>query len=79
MIKFEGCYYGYSDFLLVKVGSGCVIFGLSSFLGVLNDFSKYILVVCYNDLNFIEECFKKGNVGCVIIEFIVGNMGLVLV
>ncbi|WRD23260.1 glutamate-1-semialdehyde 2,1-aminomutase [Helicobacter pylori] len=77
LIKFEGCYHGHSDSLLVKAGSGCATFGSPSSLGVPNDFSKHTLVVRYNDLNSAEECFKKGDVGCVIIEPIAGNMGLV--
>lgn len=77
LIKFEGCYHGHSDSLLVKAGSGCTTFGSPSSLGVPNDFSKHTLVVRYNDLNSTEECFKKGDVGCVIIEPIAGNMGLV--
>ncbi|WRA91903.1 glutamate-1-semialdehyde 2,1-aminomutase [Helicobacter pylori] len=77
LIKFEGCYHGHSDSLLVKAGSGCTTFGSPSSLGVPNDFSKHTLVARYNDLNSAEECFKKGDVGCVIIEPIAGNMGLV--
>ncbi|GAA7314710.1 glutamate-1-semialdehyde 2,1-aminomutase [Helicobacter pylori] len=77
LIKFEGCYHGHSDSLLVKAGSGCATFGSPSSLGVPNDFSKHTLVTRYNDLNSTEECFKKGDVGCVIIEPIAGNMGLV--
>ncbi len=77
LIKFEGCYHGHSDSLLVKAGSGCATFGSPSSLGVPNDFSKHTFVARYNDLNSTEECFKKGDVGCVIIEPIAGNMGLV--
>ncbi|WP_033744738.1 glutamate-1-semialdehyde 2,1-aminomutase [Helicobacter pylori] len=77
LIKFEGCYHGHSDSLLVKAGSGCATFGSPSSLGVPSDFSKHTLVARYNDLNSVEECFKKGDVGCVIIEPIAGNMGLV--
>ncbi|MGN8457722.1 glutamate-1-semialdehyde 2,1-aminomutase [Helicobacter pylori] len=77
LIKFDGCYHGHSDSLLVKAGSGCATFGSPSSLGVPNDFSQHTLVARYNDLNSAEECFKKGNVGCVIIEPIAGNMGLV--
>ncbi|WP_187936478.1 glutamate-1-semialdehyde 2,1-aminomutase [Helicobacter pylori] len=77
LIKFEGCYHGHSDSLLVKAGSGCATFGSPSSLGVPNDFSKHTLVARYNDLSSTEECFKKGDVGCVIIEPIAGNMGLV--
>ncbi|MCQ2645630.1 glutamate-1-semialdehyde 2,1-aminomutase [Helicobacter pylori] len=77
LIKFEGCYHGHSDSLLVKAGSGCATFGSPSSLGVPSDFSQHTLVARYNDLNSAEECFKKGDVGCVIIEPIAGNMGLV--
>ncbi|CRF47225.1 Glutamate-1-semialdehyde aminotransferase [Helicobacter heilmannii] len=77
ILKFEGCYHGHSDSLLVSAGSGCATFGNPSSLGVPSDFSKHTLVARYNDLDSVKACFEAGNVGCVIIEPIAGNMGLV--
>ncbi len=77
ILKFDGCYHGHSDSLLVNAGSGCVTFGNPSSLGVPEDLAKHTYVARYNDLDSVYECFKKGNIGCVIIEPIAGNMGLV--
>lgn len=77
IIKFDGCYHGHSDSLLVSAGSGCATFGNPSSPGVPNDFSKHTLVARYNDIESLKSCFKEGNVGCVIIEPIAGNMGLI--
>lgn len=78
IIKFDGCYHGHSDSLLVSAGSGCATFGSPSSPGVPSDFSKHTLVARYNDLDSVESCFKTSNdVACVIIEPIAGNMGLV--
>lgn len=82
IIKFEGCYHGHSDSLLVNAGSGLATFGNPSSLGVPQDFVKHTLVAHYNDITSVELCIKEseksGNgVACVIIEPIAGNMGLV--
>lgn len=82
IIKFEGCYHGHSDSLLVNAGSGLATFGNPSSLGVPQDFVKHTLVAQYNDITSVELCIKEseksGNgVACVIIEPIAGNMGLV--
>ncbi|MDE6886710.1 MAG: glutamate-1-semialdehyde 2,1-aminomutase [Helicobacteraceae bacterium] len=78
IIKFDGCYHGHSDSLLVSAGSGCATFGNPSSPGVPNDFSKHTLVARYNDLASLQACFESSNnVACVIIEPIAGNMGLV--
>lgn len=77
ILKFEGCYHGHSDSLLVGAGSGCATFGVPSSLGVPQDFSRHTLVARYNDTESLKTCFKQGNIGCVIIEPIAGNMGLV--
>jgi len=78
IIKFEGCYHGHSDSLLVEAGSGAATFGCPSSPGVPEDFSKHTLVAQYNDISSLRECFAKSKgVACVIIEPIAGNMGLV--
>ncbi|PAF54408.1 glutamate-1-semialdehyde-2,1-aminomutase [Helicobacter sp. 13S00482-2] len=78
IIKFEGNYHGHSDSLLVSAGSGCATFGSPSSWGVPQDFSKHTLVARYNDIESVKSCFETSkNVGCVIIEPIAGNMGLV--
>lgn len=78
IIKFEGCYHGHSDSLLVKSGSGLATFGETSSKGVIQDIARHTLVAKYNDLDSVKECIKlSGNVGCIIIEPIAGNMGLV--
>lgn len=77
IIKFDGCYHGHSDSLLVSAGSGCATFGSPSSPGVPSDFSKHTLVARYNDIQSLKSCFQQGNVGCVIIEPIAGNMGLI--
>ncbi|MCE3037916.1 glutamate-1-semialdehyde 2,1-aminomutase [Helicobacter anatolicus] len=77
ILKFDGCYHGHSDSLLVNAGSGCATFGAPSSPGVPEDLSKHTFVARYNDIESVQECFKKGNIGCVIIEPIAGNMGLV--
>ncbi|KAA6227032.1 MULTISPECIES: glutamate-1-semialdehyde 2,1-aminomutase [unclassified Campylobacter] len=78
ILKFEGCYHGHSDSLLVSAGSGAATFNTPSSLGVLEDFAKHTLVATYNDINSVKECFDKHkDIACVIIEPIAGNMGLV--
>jgi glutamate-1-semialdehyde 2,1-aminomutase len=77
IIKFEGCYHGHSDSLLVSAGSGLATFGTPSSPGVPEDFTKHTLLARYNDIDSVEQCFKKGDIACVIIEPIAGNMGLV--
>lgn len=82
IIKFEGCYHGHSDSLLVSAGSGLATFGNPSSPGVPQDFTKHTLVAQYNDLSSVESCIalsqKQGSgVACIIIEPIAGNMGFV--
>ncbi len=76
IIKFEGCYHGHSDSLLVSAGSGAATFGTPSSPGVPADFTKHTLLAKYNDIESVKKCFENGNVGCVIIEPIAGNMSL---
>lgn len=78
IIKFEGCYHGHSDSLLVSAGSGATTFGYPSSDGVPSNLTKNTLLARYNDLKSVKKCFKESkNVACVIIEPIAGNMGLV--
>ncbi len=78
IVKFEGCYHGHSDSLLVQAGSGLATFGNPSSPGVPADFTKHTLLAKYNDLKSVEKCFKDSdNIACIIIEPIAGNMGLV--
>ncbi|STP14169.1 glutamate-1-semialdehyde 2,1-aminomutase [Helicobacter mustelae] len=77
ILKFDGCYHGHSDSLLVNAGSGCATFGSPSSPGVPKDLSKHTFVARYNDIDSVRQCFQKGEIGCVIIEPIAGNMGLV--
>lgn len=79
IIKFEGCYHGHSDSLLVKAGSGLLTFGNPSSAGVPADFTKHTLVLEYNNVARLEETFAQigGEIACVIWEPFAGNMNLV--
>ncbi|MDA1338872.1 MAG: glutamate-1-semialdehyde 2,1-aminomutase [Proteobacteria bacterium] len=80
IIKFEGCYHGHADALLVKAGSGALTFGKPSSAGVPEDVAKHTLTLPYNDNEALENLFKNiGNeIACVIIEPVVGNMNLIV-
>jgi len=80
IVKFEGCYHGHADALLVKAGSGALTFGQPSSAGVPEDFAKHTLTLPYNDTDALIELFKKmgSNIACVIIEPVVGNMNLII-
>jgi len=79
ILKFTGCYHGHSDALLVQAGSGLATFGTPSSPGVPEDLTKHTLLATYNDIASVKQCFAdaKGDIACVIIEPIAGNMGLV--
>ncbi len=78
IIKFEGCYHGHSDSLLVEAGSGAATFGTPSSPGVPADLTKHTLLAKYNDIESVKRCFESSSgVAAVIIEPIAGNMGLV--
>ena len=78
IIKFEGCYHGHADSLLVKAGSGLLTFGNPTSAGVPEDFAKHTLVLDYNNPQQLEEVFKKlgDQIACVIVEPVAGNMNL---
>jgi glutamate-1-semialdehyde 2,1-aminomutase len=80
IIKFEGCYHGHSDSLLVKAGSGLVTFGESSSAGVPQNVAKDTLVLPLNDIDALKECVAahKDEIACAIIEPIPANNGLLL-
>jgi glutamate-1-semialdehyde 2,1-aminomutase len=79
LIKFEGCYHGHADALLVKAGSGLATFGHPTSAGVPPEVVQHTLVLTYNDLDELEAAFKQhGNeLACVMIEPIAGNMNFV--
>ena len=79
IVKFEGCYHGHSDGLLVKAGSGLATFGTPDSAGVPADFARNTLVVPFNDADALRQILEKQGteIACVIIEPIAGNMGCV--
>jgi len=79
IIKFDGCYHGHSDSLLVKAGSGLLTFGNPSSAGVPPEFVAHTLVLDYNDADAVRAAFAQhgGEIACVIVEPVAGNMNLV--
>src|SRR5271157_504239 len=79
IIKFEGCYHGHTDALLVKAGSGVATFGIPGSAGVPEEFVQFTLALPYNHIEQVDAAFKrlKGEIACVIVEPVVGNMGCV--
>jgi len=79
VIKFEGCYHGHSDALLVKAGSGVATLGIPGSAGVPEEFVQFTLALPYNHIDQVDQAFKKrkGEIACVIVEPVVGNMGCV--
>ncbi|UGQ45635.1 glutamate-1-semialdehyde 2,1-aminomutase [Massilia endophytica] len=79
IVKFEGCYHGHADSLLVKAGSGLLTFGNPTSAGVPEDFVKHTLVLDYNNVAQIEEAFASygKEIACVIVEPVAGNMNLI--
>ena len=80
ILKFEGCYHGHADSLLVKAGSGALTFGQPSSAGVPADTAKHTHTLEYNNVQALEECFENMGqaLACVIIEPVVGNMNLIV-
>jgi glutamate-1-semialdehyde 2,1-aminomutase len=80
IIKFEGCYHGHGDSLLVKAGSGAATLGIPDSLGVPRDLAKHTLTAPYNDLESVKALINQypGEIACIIVEPIAGNMGVVL-
>src|SRR5215831_2531175 len=79
IVKFEGCYHGHADALLVKAGSGVATLGIPGSAGVPEEVTQFTLALPYNDVDALEQAFKKfrHQIACVIVEPVVGNMGCV--
>src|SRR4030066_1150947 len=80
ILKFEGCYHGHGDSLLVKAGSGATPFGIPDSLGVPEDLAKHTLTAPYNDLEKVKHLVNQypEQIACIIVEPIAGNMGVIL-
>ncbi len=79
ILKFEGCYHGHADGLLVKAGSGVATFGIPGSAGVPEEIAHFTLALPYNDLASVETAFAlhKNEIACIILEPVAGNMGCV--
>jgi len=79
IVKFEGCYHGHADALLVKAGSGVATLGIPGSAGVPEEFTQFTLALPYNDICALDQAFEKfkHQIACVIVEPVVGNMGCV--
>ncbi|MEA3465797.1 MAG: glutamate-1-semialdehyde 2,1-aminomutase [Thermodesulfobacteriota bacterium] len=79
ILKFDGCYHGHADSLLVKAGSGAATFGVPTSPGIPVDFAKHTLTATYNDLNEVKNMVaaNKDEIACIILEAVAGNMGCV--
>ncbi len=80
IIKFEGCYHGHVDSLLVKAGSGALTLGVPTSPGILPSAAEHTLTLTYNDAEAVKACFEKhgADIACIIVEPVAGNMNLVL-
>jgi glutamate-1-semialdehyde 2,1-aminomutase len=77
IIKFEGCYHGHADGLLVKAGSGVATFGIPGSAGVPEEIAHFTLALPYNDVAAVEAAFAEHKIACVIVEAVVGNAGCI--
>jgi len=80
IVKFEGCYHGHSDSLLIKAGSGALTFGVPTSPGVPQSLAKHTVTLTFNDAEQVREAFREigEQIACVIVEPIAGNMNCVL-
>ena len=79
IVKFEGCYHGHADALLVKAGSGVATLGIPGSAGIPEEFTMFTIALPFNNLSVVELAFQKykHQIACVIVEPVVGNMGCV--
>ena len=79
ILKFEGCYHGHSDALLVKAGSGVATLGIPGSAGIPVETTQFTTAIRYNDLDEVEQVFARhpGEVACIILEAVVGNAGTI--
>jgi glutamate-1-semialdehyde 2,1-aminomutase len=79
IVKFEGCYHGHADALLVKAGSGVATLGIPGSAGVPEEFIQFTVALPFNNIQMVEHAFQKfkHQIACVIVEPVVGNMGCV--
>jgi glutamate-1-semialdehyde 2,1-aminomutase len=79
IVKFEGCYHGHADALLVKAGSGVATLGIPGSAGVPDEFIQFTVALPFNNIQVLEHAFQKfkHQIACVIVEPVVGNMGCV--
>ena len=79
IVKFEGCYHGHADALLVKAGSGVATLGIPGSAGVPDEFIQFTVALPFNNIQVVEHAFQKfkHQIACVILEPVVGNMGCV--
>lgn len=79
ILKFEGCYHGHADALLVKAGSGALTLGVPNSPGIPEDFAKHTLTVTFNDLDSVREIFKEfgDEIATIIVEPVAGNMNCI--
>jgi len=79
IVKFEGCYHGHSDSLLVKAGSGALTLGIPNSPGVPADLAQHTVTLQYNDIESVKQCFAEigDQVACIIVEPVAGNMNCI--
>jgi len=79
IVKFEGCYHGHSDSLLVKAGSGALTLGVPSSPGVPASLAEHTMTLSYNDIDQVRDAFKKSGdkIACIIVEPVAGNMNCI--
>jgi glutamate-1-semialdehyde 2,1-aminomutase len=79
ILKFEGCYHGHADSLLVKAGSGALTMGVPNSPGIPADFAKHTLTVSFNNIDEVKAIFEeyKDEIACIIVEPVAGNMNCI--
>lgn len=79
IVKFEGCYHGHADSLLVKAGSGALTLGVPSSAGVPASLAEHTLTLRFNDIDSVKQCFEElgDQIACIIVEPVAGNMNCI--